>query len=623
VQRVFSESKDFTVKSAKVTAARSCVTLPILPCLVIYSAAQRLVESFYCGCYLFSVPRVSYDTSDRSVCTASIMFVRSRRRKNQKSHMAKYYDDEAMVAKEPLTPRSRWLQDVLELKVSKAENHVEATSAPPIATPQATMEQPMQNVSRNDDEVETFLQLGNEENARDGPPEHSDSIEERLQERVKCLKKKVSKSKTKKKSKSDKAPSSAPSTPAAGRRRKMSDSTDAQVVAAVMKVREGERNAKSSGEKSADPKARSPKRNFSPRRPVVVSDQHQQQVVEITPRVDKLSITTKECVLKAMTHQDPPGVETPHALPVVMARASSFGSSSSMAQMVATSLTTDTPNNVAKATKLRKKKEKKMSWLRKALSSMDTPRHGILEDIMTPRSVAPTVPTFEDTTYKPTETVTSPLQQQLWLSEFRKAQNEAKVAEELISAERGEPPLPTTPKVPEAYPALTPLARPAAQAPPHVDTSFGSSSFAYTPRSQQRSPSPTRSSRSPRHQNNRRSPSPRRKLSPSRRVAALEEELASPRFADTEELEQEQSLQLTKYYYEQREAAIVMDYSTFEDDAESVSSIEMLFNWFACKDPAANMRIDHRGKLVVATDSILSDNLTWEEEQKAKKRFSS
>ena len=71
----------------------------------------------------------------------------------------------------------------------------------------------------------------------------------------------------------------------------------------------------------------------------------------------------------------------------------------------------------------------------------------------------------------------------------------------------------------------------------------------------------------------------------------------------------------SKYYNDQREAGIVMDYSTFDDDAESVSSIGLLINWLSCKEMPGEdqMRIDHRGKLVLATESF--DNDWYEDPQ--------
>ena len=239
-----------------------------------------------------------------------------------------------------------------------------------------------------------------------------------------------------------------------------------------------------------------------------------------------------------------------------------------------------------------------MSWLRKALVSMDNPKP-LGEGIVTPRTVAPTVPAFEDTSYKPIDMMTSPLQLQLWLSEFRKAQQEAKVAEELVLEERSKPFVPAG--SPRALQEAIPQTRACSS------KTIGPAPINYTPRSLRSAR--TRSSRTPES---------RRKLSPSKRVAALEEELASPRTAPL--VDGESNLQLTRYYFEQGEAAIVMDYSSFEDDAESVSSVDILFGWLTCREPDRNMRIDHRGKLVLGSDSVLSDNLTWHEPKSSRRK---
>jgi len=80
-----------------------------------------------------------------------------------------------------------------------------------------------------------------------------------------------------------------------------------------------------------------------------------------------------------------------------------------------------------------------------------------------------------------------------------------------------------------------------------------------------------------------------------------------------------------KYNYnDQREAGIVMDYSTFDDDAESVSSIGLLINWLSCKEMPGKdqMRIDHRGKLVLATESFDNDTLSWHEDPQQQKSLS-
>jgi len=234
-----------------------------------------------------------------------------------------------------------------------------------------------------------------------------------------------------------------------------------------------------------------------------------------------------------------------------------------------------------------------MSWLRKALTSTDNPKQ-MVEKIMPLRAPTPTPKnniTVENTDAVPevsTEYITTPLQQQLWLSEIRKSLVEAQVAEELFA---------------DIF--ARPISTESDRAFPQTMSS---------PRKGDASPSAT--SRSPMRP---RSASPRRRnWSPSRRVAAIVDEVSSPRA----EPEPEPSMQLTKYYYEQRDAGIVMDYSTFDDDAESVGSVELLFNWLTCKDTTDKMRIDHRGKLVVATDSLLSDNLSWHEDQKSRSRTS-
>ena len=77
----------------------------------------------------------------------------------------------------------------------------------------------------------------------------------------------------------------------------------------------------------------------------------------------------------------------------------------------------------------------------------------------------------------------------------------------------------------------------------------------------------------------------------------------------------EPETQNLKYYDEQQEVGLVMDYSSFDDDAESVSSIDLLFNWLSCREmPNEKLRIDHRGKLVVATESLVSEDLPWHHE---------
>lgn len=214
-----------------------------------------------------------------------------------------------------------------------------------------------------------------------------------------------------------------------------------------------------------------------------------------------------------------------------------------------------------------------MSWLRKALTSMDNPKqmveHMIPHRGPTPRNVPHAENVSAAVPVTPTVKSTSPLQQQLWLAEFRKAQAEAQVAT--------------------------------------AKTSASPRGLAVSPRATPRTPLRP-GSISPGRQH----------LSPSRRVAALFEEVNSPTAAP----EPEPSKELTKFYYEQREAGIVMDYSTFDDDAESVSSVQLLFNWLTCKDASDKMRIDHRGKLVVATDSLLSDNLSWPDDEKKRTRTS-
>ena len=467
-------------------------------------------------------------------------------------------DEVAMVAKTPVTPKSRWLKDVLELKEKQDENMISPRSIR----------------RRKDREAETVLRVDLDEETRDGPPTlQSDSIEEKLQERVKSLKKKVSKTKTKSNSKRD----------------------------PTLKVCTPKNHTRSPAHTPKSTRSSTPSRK----------------------KVDKLSISTKECVLKAMYQRDPPITDPPQTravdafspltMPVraqtttaVSRRRNSFGKNSKIAIPVLSPLTTKSVNAeidlVEKSTKSQKK-EKKMSWLRKALVSMDHPKQ-FGEGLVTPRTVAPAVPAFEDISYKPIDTVTSPLQLQLWLSEFRKAQQEAHVAEELFLAESATPSVPSSPLATATSPRALQDAIPQARA--CSSKTLGPAPLNYTPKS-------LRSARvrSPR------TPESRRKLSPSKRVAALEEELASPR---SPLVDDESPLQLTKYYFDQGEAAILMDYSTFEDDAESVSSIDVLFNWLTCREPDRNMRIDHRGKLVMASDSVISDSMTWHEPKTTRRK---
>ena len=509
------------------------------------------------------------------------------------------YDDDAMVANEPLTPRTRWMKDVRELKEKQDGN----TSTSVVVNPQLMLLQ-------REDEGNHPCADGLDEEKREDPQSQCDSIDERLQERVKFLKRKVSKSQTRAKSKSD--PTLKARTPrknrfsTPSRKRAMSDS-DIEVAEATMKTSGTKVKSKSY---SINHQVLSSDHKDGACSQRDVSDQHQQEVSKThASRKKKLSVSTKESFLRAMNDQELP--DTTHA-------ASSGQSARSLSRrrgrvavpilspIVTKATPTDTPT--AQSTKSQKKKETKMSWLRKALTPMDNPKQ-MAEGLVSPKTVAPTVPPFEDTSYKPTDMMTSPLQQQLWLSAFRQAQQEAHVFEELLLAEKAMSDVAQSSSELASPPvASSPVALQEALSQSRVSSSksAGLSPLNYTPRSH-------RSSQE-------RSSVSRRKLSPSKRVAALEDELASPRVASP--ADSEPSLQLTKYYYEQGDAALVMDYSTFEDDAESVSSMDMLFNWLTCKEPDRNMRIDHRGKLVMDNDSILSDNLTWHEESHAKNKRS-
>lgn len=294
-------------------------------------------------------------------------------------------------------------------------------------------------------------------------------------------------------------------------------------------------------------------RNESPWRRKQEKTTEAQQQQDVAPENSEshrpLSISTNECVLKAIASQDAPAVpcevETPSSMvpPPPLSSSTNPVFAAVMPQIAvdmpplspltaATSMATATDPSSPKVTNNKKKqqltpkKKKGKSWLRKALTAIESPRHaakGMPNTVKgtpnnTPKDAPPPRYTHE----------TSPLQQQLWLAAIRQSMMEAQVAQSLL-AER----------------------------------------------------------------------------------EAQKEEPQD---------EEREPLQLTKYYHEQREAGIVMDYSTFDEDAESVSSIELLFNWMSCREIGKDqMRIDHRGKLVIATDSELSDALSWHEGQKSSK----
>lgn len=66
---------------------------------------------------------------------------------------------------------------------------------------------------------------------------------------------------------------------------------------------------------------------------------------------------------------------------------------------------------------------------------------------------------------------------------------------------------------------------------------------------------------------------------------------------------------------------MLRNYSTFDDDTESVSSLFFLFNFLSCTEtPTDQLRIDHRGKLVIATDSDCDDE-SWHENVQSRQQI--
>jgi hypothetical protein len=94
---------------------------------------------------------------------------------------------------------------------------------------------------------------------------------------------------------------------------------------------------------------------------------------------------------------------------------------------------------------------------------------------------------------------------------------------------------------------------------------------------------------------------------------------------DSEQQPVEGNEQHPNYYHHTQDVGVYVDYSTF-DDGESVSSIELLFQWLTCRElsdakkrqpsSAASMM----NRTVVATDSAFSDDLSMDMSVKPQRR---